>query len=208
KYPQGAEKQLIYSITRRKVETGKLPMDCGVVVNNVHTAYSVARAIKGEPSFMRAMTVSGEGVEKAGNFWVRTGIPYQFIYDECRGNVDTSVTKKVISGGPMMGIAQSNLKPTVTKGTSSLLFLSEKSAGVVASTQCINCGRCCASCPMFLLPNNIEDSVLARNYEKAVRLNVASCIECGVCAFNCPAKRPILQSIRLAKKVIKKRGLK
>lgn len=208
KYPQGAEKQLIYSTTRRKVETGKLPMDSGVVVVNVHTAYSVARAIKGEPCFMRAMTVSGDGVEKIGNYWVRTGVPFRFIYDECRGNVDESATKKVINGGPMMGIAQSNLNSTSTKGTSALLFMSEKRAGNVISTQCINCGRCCAGCPMFLLPNSIEDSVLGRDYGKAVRLNVASCIECGVCAYNCPAKRPIMQSIRLAKKIIKKRGLK
>ncbi|MDD4839624.1 MAG: electron transport complex subunit RsxC [Clostridia bacterium] len=208
KYPQGAEKQLIYSITRRVVPTGGLPMDVGVVVNNVHTAYSVARAIKGEPCYMRAMTVSGDGVEKIGNYFARTGLTYKFIYDECRGNVAEEVTCKVISGGPMMGFAQANLKPATTKGTSSLLFLSEIRISKSDTTACINCGRCGMGCPMNLLPNEIEENTLHRNFEEVIKLNVASCIECGVCTYNCPAKRPLLQAIRLAKRIIKEKGLK
>ncbi len=209
KYPQGAEKQLIYSTTKRVVPVGKLPMDVGVVVNNVHTAYSIARAVKyGEPSFMRAMTVGGDGVEKAGNYWVRNGVTYQFIYDQCRGNVSEDVTAKVISGGPMMGFAQASLKPATTKGSSSLLFLSKKKINSAPSTQCISCGRCVSVCPMNLLPNQMEQNTLHRNFETLQKLNIMSCIECGACTYACPAKRPLLQAIRLAKKSIKERGIK
>lgn len=208
KYPQGAEKQLIYSLTRRTVPACGLPMDVGVVVNNIHTAYSVFKAIEGEPLYKRAMTVSGDGVENKGNFWVRNGVPFKFIYDECRGNIEEAVTKKVINGGPMMGIALPNLNSVTAKGTSALLFLSEKSINTMKASQCINCSRCVSSCPMNLLPNAIEEAAQFSDFEKAAALNASSCIECGSCSFVCPAKRPILQEIRLAKKVMKERGLK
>lgn len=209
KYPQGAEKQLIYSVTRRLVPTGGLPMDVGCVVSNVHTAYSVARAVLfGEPLYKRAMTVAGGGVGIKGNFWVRCGTTYRFIYDECRGEIPEEYTKKIISGGPMMGFAQANLKPVCVKGTSSLLFLTEKEFSLCEPTQCINCGRCIRYCPMSLMPRDIEQAVEKKDFEKTFRTGVMNCIECGVCSYSCPAKRPLVQAMRLAKKEIKSRGIK
>lgn len=209
KYPQGAEKQLIYAITGRVVPVGALPAAVGCVVNNVHTAFSIAKAVEdGETLYKRAMTVSGSGVERKGNFFVRTGTTYQFIYDHCKGNVDEEVTRKVISGGPMMGFAQASLKPATTKGSSSLLFLSNKEFGTAAPTQCINCGRCIKNCPMQLMPRDIEHAAEKKDYEKTFALGVMNCIECGVCSYSCPAKRPLVQAMKLSKKEIKVRGIK
>ena len=209
KYPQGAEKQLIYAVTRRKVPCGGLPADVGVVVSNVHTAYSVARAVyNGEPSYKRAMTVSGSGVQNPGNFWVRTGTSYQFIYDTL--DKDESLPEKnvkIISGGPMMGFAQPSMRVCTTKGSSSLLFLTEQDVENKPRTQCINCAGCAKVCPMHLMPMKIEAAVLSGDWEDAKKYGVLNCIECGCCAYNCPAKRPLTQAIRLGKKTIKEKKI-
>ncbi len=209
KYPQGAEKQLIYAILKRAVPPGGLPADVGCVVSNVHTALAVARAIElGEPLYKRAMTVSGRGVDKIGNYWVRTGTLYSYIYEHCRGSVDEDATKKVVSGGPMMGFAQADLDVACAKGSSALLFLTKKEFNTDGTTQCINCGKCIQRCPMNLMPRDIERAIIAGDYETTAKLGVMNCIECGVCSYCCPSKRPLVQAIRLSKKEIKIRGIK
>ncbi len=209
KYPQGAEKQLIFAITHRTVPTGALPAKVGCVVCNTHTAYCVAKAVRdGETCYKRAMTVSGGGVEMRGNFWVRNGTPYQFIYDTCRGNVIEDVTRKVISGGPMMGFAQADLNVATTKGSSCLLFLTDKEFNTSPTTPCISCGKCILNCPMSLVPREIERAEQKEDFETTFKLGVLNCIECGACSYSCPAKRPLVQAMRLAKKEIKARGIK
>lgn len=209
KYPQGAEKQLIYAITHRTVPTGELPSKVGCVVCNAHTAYCVAKAVRdGETCYKRAMTVSGGGVEMRGNFWVRNGTPYRFIYDVCRANVPEDATRKVISGGPMMGFAQADLRATTTKGSSCLLFLTDKEFNTSPTTPCISCGKCIVNCPMSLVPREIERAVQKEDFEGTFKLGVLNCIECGACSYSCPAKRPLVQAMRLAKKEIKTRGIK
>lgn len=209
KYPQGAEKHLIYAILHRVVPTGELPAKVGCVVCNAHTAYSIARAVNyGEPCYKRAMTVSGGGVEISGNFFVRTGTSYQYIYDTCRGNKNEEKTRKVVSGGPMMGFAQPNLLPTCSKGTSCLLFMTKKEFNKEDPTPCINCGKCILNCPMSLVPRDIEKNTIKGDFEMANRLGVINCIECGACAYSCPARRPLVQAMRLAKKTIKEKGIK
>ncbi|HAE88263.1 MAG TPA: electron transport complex subunit RsxC [Clostridiales bacterium] len=207
KYPQGAEKQLIYSITRRVVPEGALPSDVGAVVDNVHTAFAIYEAVAlGKPSFMRAMTVSGKGCAHPGNFWVRNGVGYRDIAEFC--GVSDSV-KKVISGGPMMGFAQADLTPSTGKGTSSLLFLTEEevSEGDKPISACINCASCAAHCPMRLMPMFIERAVDAEDALEAKKLHALSCLECGCCAYVCPARRPLVTSMRRAKKIIKEKGV-
>ena len=207
KYPQGAEKQLIYSITRRVVPEGALPADVGVVVDNVHTAFSVYEAVAlGKPSFMRAMTVSGSACERPGNYWVRNGVSYQNIAEYC-GVSDHAI--KVISGGPMMGFAQPDLTPCTGKGTSSLLFLSEAEVkdGDEPISACINCASCAAHCPMRLMPMFIERAVDAEDAAEAKKLHALSCLECGSCAYVCPAKRPLVTAMRRAKRIIKEKGV-
>ncbi len=209
KFPQGAEKQLIYAITGRVVPTGGLPAQVGCVVSNAHTIYAIAKAVyDGEPLFERAMTVSGGGVEKRGNFWVLTGTSYSFIYENCRGSMPEDATKKVISGGPMMGFAQADLKPASTKGSSCLLFLTKKEFNTSETTPCINCGKCILNCPMSLVPRDIERAVRKDDFETAKKIGVVNCIECGACSYSCPARRPLVQAMRLAKKEIKARGIK
>lgn len=209
KFPQGAEKQLIYAITGRVVPTGGLPAQVGCVVSNAHTIYAIARAVyEGVPLYERIMTVSGGGVEKRGNFWVLTGTSYSFIYENCRGAVPEEATKKVVSGGPMMGFAQADLRPASTKGSSCLLFLTKKEFNTSETTPCINCGKCILNCPMSLVPRDIERAVQKNDFETAKKIGVVNCIECGACSYSCPARRPLVQAMRLAKKEIKVRGIK
>ena len=209
KYPQGAEKQLIYATTHRIVPTGELPAKVGCVVCNAHTAYAIAKAVyEGEPCYKRAMTVSGGGVKKRGNFWVRNGVQYQYIYDVCRGDKDEEITRKVVSGGPMMGFAQASLTPACTKGSSCLLFMTDKEFNTNPTTPCISCGKCIINCPMSLVPREIEKAVEKDDFEATFKMGVLNCIECGACSYSCPAKRPLVQAMRLAKKEIKARGIK
>ena len=207
KYPQGAEKQLIYSITRRVVPEGALPAEVGCVVDNAHTAFAVYEAVAlGKPSFMRAMTVSGMACERPANLWVRNGVTYAEIAAYC-GITDAAV--KVISGGPMMGFAQADLSPSCGKGTSSLLFLTDEeiSDGDKPISACINCASCASHCPMHLMPMFIERAVDAEDALQAKKLHALSCIECGSCAYVCPASRPLVTSMRRAKKMIKEKGV-
>ena len=205
KYPQGAEKQLIYSITGRVVPEGALPAEVGCVVDNAHTAFAVYEAVAlGKPSFMRAMTVSGKACLHPGNFWVRNGVTYQDLADHC-GLDDSAV--KIVSGGPMMGFAQADLTPSCGKGTSSLLFLTddEISDGDKPISACINCASCASHCPMHLMPMFIERAVDAEDATEAKKLHALSCLECGCCSYVCPACRPLVTSMRRAKKLIKEK---
>ena len=209
KYPQGAEKQLIYAITKRKVPAGGLPMDVGVCVSNTHTAYSVGRAVlHGEPLYRRAMTVSGDAIEKKGNFWARNGIPYSDFYEHLRGNVSEDVLLKVISGGPMMGFAVPSMDMVTAKGSSSILFIAQGEMKIEKATACINCARCANTCPMHVMPMFVERCIDSGDVKGAIRAGALNCIECGSCAFVCPAKRPLVQSCRLTKKLSKERGIK
>ena len=209
KYPQGAEKQLIYALTGRKVPPGALPADVGCVVDNVHTAYAISRAVrKGEPLYMRAVTVSGGAVGGKGNYFMRVGTPFSFVYEKTRGDVPEEALRKLISGGPMMGVAQAGADACIGKGTSALLFLDDAEAAANEPTQCINCGRCIRQCPMALVPRDIEKAVLKEDFGRAAELSVSACMECGVCSYVCPAKRPLVQAIRLAKKTLRERGIR
>lgn len=207
KYPQGAEKQLIYAITGRVVPEGALPSDVGAVVDNVHTAFAIYEAVElGKPSFMRAMTVSGKACTRPGNYWVRNGVGYKDIAAYCG---ETDDAKKVISGGPMMGFAQTDLAPSTGKGTSSLLFLTEEevSSGDKPISACINCASCASHCPMRLMPMFIERAVEAEDAALAKKYHALSCLECGCCAYVCPARRPLVTAMRRAKKLIKEKGV-
>ena len=205
RYPQGAEKQLIYAGTGRVVPEGKLPADCGVVVINVHTAYAVYAAVeRGEPCYERVMTVSGGAVERPANLWVKVGTPLREVAGYCGAREDCA---RIVSGGPMMGEAVFSLKVCAAKTTSALLFLTEEEAGTGESSVCIGCGKCVQACPMGLSPVFIESALLAKDYAEAKRCGASACIECGCCSYVCPAKRYLAQSVRLAKKIVRERGI-
>ena len=209
KYPQGAEKQLIYACTKREVPSGGLPMDAGVIVNNVGTAAAIGNAIKtGMPLIERITTVTGKGLKQPKNLLVKIGTPFKEIIEQCVGY--NGKPGKLIMGGPMMGLAQYTDEIPVMKGTSGILVLSEEEAKLPEPQNCIKCGKCVEVCPISLQPLYISAFSLKNMHETAEKYNALDCIECGSCSFICPAKRPLLQSIRVSKREIlaKKRKTK
>ena len=197
-YPQGAEKQQIYAITGREVPSGGLPMAVGCVVENVGTTLAVWDAvINGKPLTERVTTVTGTPVSEPKNILGRIGTPYSDLLAFC-GGLKGDVAK-IISGGPMMGLAQPGLDITTTKTTSGILFLSPKETKTFSSMPCIACGRCIEACPMYLVPAELSQMLEAEDYEGAEELNVMDCIECGSCAFACPAHRPLVQHMKMGK---------
>lgn len=208
KYPQGSEKQLVYAVTGRVIANRALPASVGVVIDNVATAVWAARAIKDDmPCIERVVTLSGDGVQRPGNYLVRLGTSYEHVVKTCGGGIKEPLVK-ILSGGPMMGFAISNLDYPVLKGSGGVLLFA---AGAPITTQgrerqCVRCGHCLDVCPMFLEPTVIAQAVKARNWSAALQANVASCIECGSCAYVCPAYIPLVQHIRMAKQFIASDG--
>lgn len=198
-YPMGGEKQLIYVTTGRRVGMGKLPADCGVVVQNVATAFAVCEAVElGKPLYERVLTVSGKAVKNPKNLKVRVGTPIKYIVDYCGGELVNP--KKVIQGGPMTGVALSTYDVYTHKTTSGVLLLDAGESAAEEPTPCLNCGKCADVCPMHLMPMNTAFYSSAGDFEAAAKYgNVLSCIECGACEYICPAKRPLIQAIRKTK---------
>ena len=203
KYPQGAEKQLIYACTKREVPSGGLPMDARAVVNNVGTAAQIAKTIKtGLPLVERITTVTGSCIQNPRNLVTKVGTLFSEIIDQCGGFKTEKKLGKVIMGGPMMGIAQYTTNIPTNKGTSGILCLDEEESKTPRPKNCLRCGKCLDVCPAFLQPLYISAHSLRGEYENAENYRALDCIECGSCSFICPARRPLLQSIRVAKKEI------
>jgi electron transport complex protein RnfC len=203
KYPQGAEKMLIKSITQREVPPKALPMDVKVVVQNISTSFAVFEAVRyGKPLIERVVTVTGEGITEPGNLLVKIGTLISHLIEACGGMKDVAL--KVISGGPMMGFAVPSLEVPVTKGTSGIVVMTE---GEIVHSEdfspCIRCGRCIDICPMGLMPSMLSIYAEKGLYEGAKEYNLFDCFECGACAFVCPSRRPIVQLIRVAKSQVK-----
>lgn len=199
KYPQGAEKQLINAITGRRVPSGKLPIDVGCVVSNVGTAFAVYEAVqKNKPLIENILTVTGKKLPHQHNYQVRIGISYNDIIKHAIGELPEG-TGKVISGGPMMGKAISNLDGPTTKGASSVLIMDSTEAVRAKESNCIRCGKCIGVCPMGLEPYLFSALVRNGRFEEAKAHNILDCIECGCCLFSCPANKPLTDEIRLGK---------
>ena len=201
KYPQGGEKQLIKACTGREVPSGGLPVDVGVVVQNVGTAFAVYEAVqKNKPLVERVVTVTGKSVKNPGNFQVRIGTPVTALIEAAGGMPDD--TGKVVNGGPMMGKALAMTDVPVTKGTSGIILFPSDVSRRAEVLPCIRCGKCSSVCAMGLEPWLI--SVLSEKamWEKAEKEKITDCMECGACSYTCPAKRPLLDYIRLGKSTV------
>jgi electron transport complex protein RnfC len=203
KYPQGAEKQLIYSLLKREVPSGALPMEVGVVVQNVGTIFAIREAVLySKPLFERYITVSGSMINKPGNYKVRFGTKISDIVEECGGLKGEPA--KIIIGGPMCGLSVHSMDIPVVKGTSGILFLSEDEVRTGDYSQCIRCGRCVAACPINLLPCDLGNAVEKNRYDLVESLNPLDCIMCGSCSYSCPSKRPLSHFIKLAQAWVRK----
>lgn len=200
RYPQGGEKQLIDAVLRRQVRSGCLPIDAGAVVQNVATALAVYEAVqKNKPLVTNTMTITGDclPVEKQHNYLFRIGTPLSFIIEQAGGIPEGAA--KLISGGPMMGKAISNVDATTVKGSSSVLFLSGEATKRKAAGNCIRCGKCAEACPMGLEPFLLNRLYKAGDADGLEKNAAQDCIECGCCLYSCPAYIPLLDNIRQAK---------
>lgn len=202
KYPQGAEKVIIYSATGRKVPAGKLPSDVGCIVMNVTSIATLYRFIKnGMPLVAKRLTVDGTAVFEPKNVIVPIGTPIKDLLDFV-GGIDEEADE-IIMGGPMMGIDIYNENAVVEKRNNAITVM-KSPAKKPRQTACIRCGRCASACPMQLYPAMVESAVNHRLDEKLKTLNINYCMECGSCSFVCPAQRPLTQVMRLAKANLRK----
>ena len=202
-YPQGAEKQLIYALTKRKVPAGGLPMDVGVLVQNVGTALAAFKAVRyNRPLIQRVVTVTGSGIREPKNVLARVGTRFEDIVNFCGGLKGDAA--KCINGGPMMGVAQYSLDTAVTKGTSGLVILRQEEVAQFVSDACIRCARCLDACPMSLNPSALSIFIEKMRFDDANEYNVMDCIECGCCAYVCPSRRPMVHHFRRAKAEVRK----
>ena len=194
KYPQGAERQLIYTVTNRAINSAMLPADAGCIVDNVETLIGIHRAvIEGKPLVERVVTVSGDAVNNPGNFKVLLGTSHRELAEAAGGFA--AEPEKLISGGPMMGFAMITLDAPVTKTSSSLLAFKKDAVSQLRESACINCGRCVQVCPSRIIPSRLADYAKRHDEVSFVAMNGLECVECGSCSYVCPAKRQLKQAI-------------
>lgn len=201
-YPRGSEKNLIKDLTGREVRPGGLPLEVRCVLMNVSTTRAVYRAVKfGEPLYQRVVSVSGTPVENPKNLLVRVGTPVETLLEECGGFKES--VHKLLSGGPMMGRALSDVRVPVIKAMTAITALTEKEAKIGEESDCIMCSECINVCPVNLQPILISEAYKRGDIEAAQKLGAMDCIECGNCSYICPSKIPLLDNIRDAKAAIK-----
>lgn len=204
KYPQGSEKQIIQAITKREVPPGGLPLDVGIVVDNVDTCAAIGRSVKnGLPLMRRVVTVGGGAFANHRNFRVFIGTPISELIKEVGGFCEEPA--KIILGGPMMGTSLFSTEVPVIKGTGALIALTKEETYVSKPSPCLRCGECVSLCPMRLEPLMLNAYALAGDLDECLKLNIMDCMECGSCTYICPGKRNPVQSIRIAKQRIAER---
>lgn len=207
RYPQGGERRLIASITGKKINSKMLPADTGVIVLNVATTIAIFDAVKfSKPLVRRVVTLTGDGMTECANASVPLGISHSFLAQQFGGIKESTV--KIISGGPMMGMAMDSLDYPITKTSSSILAITSDDVEKMKTTACIRCGRCVSVCPEQLVPQLMAAAAISGNYEQFEKLYGMECIECGCCTYVCPAKRPLTQAFKLAKVKVRELNMK
>ena len=201
RYPQGAEKVIIYEATGKILPEGMRPYQIGIVVLNVTTLSKLGQFFStGTPLMTKRITVDGTAVEKPQNIEVAIGTRVEDVLSFC--GVKRPI-RKIILGGPMMGVSVGTTDFPIIKSTNAILALDEQTAKFPETTPCIRCGRCYRSCPFHLMPAEFERRFYSGDVVSLQKLHLASCIECGVCSYVCPAKRDLVSTNRLAKNLVK-----
>ncbi len=204
KYPQGAEKMLIKSVTGREVPSGKLPVHLGVLVQNVGSAACIAEVFEtGLPLIERIVTVTGHGVEKPANLIVPVGARIRDVLDFCGGLRQDAA--QVVFGGPMMGVVQPDLDAPVVKGTTGILALTPEEIVDKPALPCVHCGRCLEACPVFLNPEKLGALAQLGRHDEMLAAHLNDCMLCGSCSYVCPSGLPLAQMFALSKGAIRRR---
>ena len=201
KYPEGAERQLIYANTGRYINSKMLPADAGCIVHNVDTVYSICEAVReGRPLMERIVTVSGDGIINPCNIRIKIGTSYAELVEAAGGLKDE--VEKIIAGGPMMGKAIYDLEIPATKGSSAILAFTHDEVAEYEPSACIRCGRCVSVCPGRVMPNELANLVEQNDIDGFLKCNGMECCECGCCSYVCPAKRHLTQTIAGTRKLV------
>ena len=201
KYPQGAEKQLIYAVTGREVPSGGLPAAVGCAVFNAATVKAIYDAVyEGMPLIKRIVTVSGDVLMEPKDLLVPIGTPFEALIEAC-GYKENPY--KVLSGGPMMGAAQYDLSVPTIKGVNAITVLGASNKYDVKDSRCLRCGKCIDACPMKLMPVLMYKAIQSNDIQEMKDNNIMDCIECGSCAYTCPASVPLVLGFRVAKQLIR-----
>ena len=201
KYPQGAERQVIYVTTGRKINSKMLPADVGCIVENLQSVLAVYDAVcKGKPSISRVVTLTGDAMAEPKNYEGRLGTSHAELLEYAGGLKEEA--RKIISGGPMMGIAMYDLNTPVVKTSSSILAMTRDEAAIYEPSNCIHCGRCAKVCPSHLVPQMMAQSIKKHNLDEFEKINGMECYECGSCTYVCPAKIRLTQMFKLARREV------
>ena len=198
KYPQGGEKMQVKAVTGREVKPGGLPSGVGCNVVSTRTSYAIYQACyEGRPVIDRIVTVSGSALKGTVNALTRVGTPFGYLAEQCGGFVKTP--RKIVLGGPMMGICATSFDAPTIKGTAGVLFFTEEEDKHVDNPTCIRCGKCISVCPMNLEPVFMYMYYSKGDFENMEKYHILDCFECGSCAYNCPARMPLTHAFKTAK---------
>ncbi|MBR0198970.1 MAG: electron transport complex subunit RsxC [Oscillospiraceae bacterium] len=207
KYPQGGEKMQVKAVTGREVKPGGLPSGVGANVVSTRTCYAIYQACyEGKPVIERIVTVSGSALKDTVNALTRVGTPFGYLAEQCGGFVKTP--RKIVLGGPMMGICATSFEAPTIKGTAGVLFFTEEEDRHVDEPTCIRCGKCITVCPMKLEPVFLYMYYSKGDYDMLEKYHVMDCFECGSCSYNCPARMPLTHAFKTAKLMFQARAAK